>query len=436
LISGGLSYFAGRRILLLQGPVGPFFGRLSKDLLRSGASVWKVNFNGGDWLFYPTGSIAFRQALDDWPRFLEAFLDRHAVDTIILFGDCRPIHRVARSIAKRREIHLWVFEEGYIRPDYVTFEHSGVNGNSKISTSHLKGAGRSLSPPHSFKVTHAYWLSVLWASLYYLAATLGKPFFPHYRHHRPLSILEAGPWLRGVGRRIFYAIKERGVLDRLTGPLSKKYYLVPLQVHNDSQISAHSDFGSVAAFIQMVVTSFFDHAPPNTFLVFKHHPMDRAYTDYTQVLKQLCQDRDAADRVIYIHDLHLPSLLKHAIGSVVINSTVGFSSLFYRTPVKVCGRAIYDLEGLTFRGSLDEFWRASRNLSVDRLLFNSFKSFLIETTQLNGSFYSRLPASTFCSGLVWNYNGNTPPCLNDLNAEITAMRSQDRPNSRSNKKAA
>jgi capsular polysaccharide export protein len=269
-----------------------------------------------------------------------------------------------------------------------------------------------------------------------LAASLGKPFFPRYRHHRPLSIFEAGPWLRGAWRRIFYAIKERGVLERLTGPLSKKYYLVPLQVHNDSQISAHSDFDSVGSFIQKVVTSFYKYAPKNSFLVFKHHPMDRAYMDYTKLLRRLCEEGECGDRVIYIHDLHLPSLLKHAIGAVVINSTVGFSSLFFNTPVKVCGRAVYDFEGLTFQGSLDEFWRASRNLSVDRALFNCFKNYLIDSTQLNGSFYSRLSTSAFCTGMIWNSNGNTPPCLNDLNTEITAIRLQDRPNTRSNEKAA
>src|SRR5207253_3330067 len=40
----------GKRVLLLQGPVGPFFRRLAARLRAAGAEVHKVNFNGGDGL--------------------------------------------------------------------------------------------------------------------------------------------------------------------------------------------------------------------------------------------------------------------------------------------------------------------------------------------------------------------------------------------------
>lgn len=409
MISRGLSHFKGKRVLLLQGPLGPFFRRLSEDLRRSGSSVWKVNFNGGDWLFYPSGGIVFRGGLDEWPHFLERLLDQHAIDAIMLYGDCYPIHRVARDVAKRRKVHLWVFEEGYIRPNYVTFEYAGVNGKPKISIGEIKKQRRYLSQHvPSFHVRHAYGLSVVWTCLYYLFASVGKPFFPQYRHHRPLSLLEAWPWVRGTWRKIFYAMKEKGILKKLTGPLSKKFYLVPLQVHNDSQVSAHSDFGSVEDFIRKVITSFANHAAKDRFLVLKHHPMDRAYRDYGKLIRKLSEENGLGERVLYVHDLHLPSLLKHALGAVVINSTVGFSALFHSTPVKVCGRAVYDLEGLTFQGSLEEFWKNCQTIVVDRVVFQQFKNYLIETTQLNGSFYGRLPACHCSSGMIWEYGNNTP----------------------------
>ncbi len=50
------SGFTGKRVLLLQGPVGPFFWNLSKDLQKRGADVFKFNFNAGDALFYPADS--------------------------------------------------------------------------------------------------------------------------------------------------------------------------------------------------------------------------------------------------------------------------------------------------------------------------------------------------------------------------------------------
>ena len=55
-----------RRVLLLQGPIGPFFKNLSEDLVKAGASVLKINFNGGDWFYYPTKSVNYRGSLDEW----------------------------------------------------------------------------------------------------------------------------------------------------------------------------------------------------------------------------------------------------------------------------------------------------------------------------------------------------------------------------------
>ena len=91
-----------------------------------------------------------------------------------------------------------------------------------------------------------------------------------------------------------------------------------------------------------------------------------------------------------VHDLHLPTLLRHAKGTVNINSTVGLSSVLYGTPTITLGKAIYDMEGLTCKGMyLDDFWT---NYQVpDMELANKFKQHLIETTQLNGSFYGRMP---------------------------------------------
>ena len=51
-----------RRILLLQGPMGPFFDHLARFLEEQGRSVFKVNLNGGDeWFYRQPGAVAFRE---------------------------------------------------------------------------------------------------------------------------------------------------------------------------------------------------------------------------------------------------------------------------------------------------------------------------------------------------------------------------------------
>jgi capsular polysaccharide export protein len=246
------------------------------------------------------------------------------------------------------------------------------------------------------------WHAALWATLYYLASSLLYPLFPHYRHHRPLNLLEGLIWGLSVWRKWYYALKERGLEQMLTRPpFSLNFFLVPLQVHNDAQISIHSEFVSVQDFIRETICSFAACAPEGTFLVIKHHPMDRGYHDYNRLIRQCSRQNNVTRRVFYLHDQHLPTLLLHARGAVVINSTVGFSALHHNTPVKVCGRALFDLPGLTFQGSLDSFWTRAAECRIDRDFYSRFRAYLIENSQLNGNFYKRLSVSGSHAGLHW-----------------------------------
>jgi len=402
MIHAGLSHFRGKRILLLQGPLGPFFHRLKQDLVRAGAQVFKINFNGGDWLFYRSDAINYQDGIDLWPQFFEEVLRVHHIDTVVMFGDCRTYHIAAHDVARRLGVDVSVFEEGYIRPDYITLERDGVNGYSALPANPIFYLN---SVPEKTVRTDAvgntFWHAAMWACLYYLAATILRPLFPLYRHHRRLSVLEALPWLRSLLRKGVYTVRERGMEARLTGAMSKKYYLVPLQVHNDAQIRVHSAFASVEEFIRCVVASFAQHAPADASLVIKHHPMDRGYSDYRRLLKQLAETFGLGTRLIYVHDLHLPSLLQHARGVVVVNSTVGLSALLHGAPLKVCGDAIYDFKGLAYQGSLDRFWNDAQSETVDMQLLKNFRNYLIDRTQLNGSFYKRLPIPGSYTGIRW-----------------------------------
>lgn len=402
MINRGLSAYGNKRVLLLQGPVGPFFRRFAQDLKAAGATVFKINLNGGDWLFYPRYAINYRGDLAGWGDFLDAKLEELSVDTIMLFGDCRAYHRKAHEIAKKRNLEVGVFEEGYMRPDYVTFEREGVNGNSSLpndSSFYL-----DMFPERTVRtdsVGNTYCYAAMWACLYYLTAQLMMPFFWHYKHHRPLTILEAFPWIRSFWRKFFYAIKERGIQDQLTGAQSKKFFMVPLQVHNDSQIKFHSPFETVDLFIRRVVQSFAEKAPNDMVLVFKHHPMDRGYCDYTALTKELRNHYKLGSRLLYIHDQHLPSLLNHAAGIVVVNSTVGLSALLHKAPVMVCGDCIYNITGLVHQGEMEDFWRNAPYTPVNSHLFQNFRSHVIEQTQLNGSFYKKLPIAGSATGMRW-----------------------------------
>jgi hypothetical protein len=95
-------------------------------------------------------------------------------------------------------------------------------------------------------------------------------------------------------------------------------------------------------------------------------------------------------------------------GTVMINSTVGLSALFHKSPLKILGDAIYALKGLVYQGDLDQFWGEAQKVKIDYKLFGRFRSYLIDHTQLNGSFYRRLPIPGTFAGIRWEERRRKP----------------------------
>lgn len=402
MIPLGIQSFKGKQVLLLQGPVGPFFARLAKDLTAAGATVHKVNFNAGDALFYPRNAISFKRPADEWPTFFEALITRLSIDSVLFFGDCRELHAQCKAIASKHGLDIGVFEEGYLRPRHITLERSGVNGYSAMPRSPMVYLNQPEWPDVPERdVGNAFWPMVWWGFCYFAVGALGKPWFPHNRHHRRLSVLEALPWVRSVWRHRWYQWSERGCLDRLHHEKTGKYFLIPLQVHNDSQIDKHSSFKDVPAFIDEVMQSFARSAPRETALVIKHHPMDRGYTDYSKHIARQAQALGIADRCLYLHDQHLPTMLDHARGVIVVNSTVGLQALRHGTPTKAMGAAVYNMQGLCFQGALDEFWTKAPKARPDATLLRRFVRYLKNVNQINGSFYRVMPGGDGKTGLIW-----------------------------------
>jgi len=390
-----------KSVLLLQGPVGPFFSRIAEDFIERGYTVHKINFNGGDKLFYNhNNAVDYEGTPENWAQYLSTFVNRHAISRIYVFGDCRFYHREAKKIANQFGINMYVFEEGYVRPDYVTLELGGVNGFSSLMNSPAIVGGSTsnhdvVEPAGRF----CFVLTAVFSMLYYLAAGLHARKFAGYEHHRPFGWLKEGAiWLRAGYRKIISRKAGAEVVRKLDSQWQNQYFLCPLQVHCDMQVIVHSPYESIDEFICEVMTSFAKHAPKNHALVFKHHPLDRGYTSYKVLIDQLARALHINERTYYVHDVSLPEMLRNAKGSVMINSTVGMSSFYHETPVKVMGSAVYDRKGLTFQGSLDQFWHSPGK--VDSRAVARFRSFLIRNTQLNGNLYKRCTKNS-ASGIVW-----------------------------------
>ncbi|QOP41429.1 capsule biosynthesis protein [Sulfurimonas marina] len=388
---------AGKNILLFQGPMGDFFNVLDQKFAKHGAKTFRIGLNAGDQFFADARHFTpYKGTLYDWKKYIKEYLQSYWIDMIFVFGDCRIYQKQAIEIAKKLGIKVFVFEEGYIRPDFITLEENGVNDNSSLPRERQFYDALEYDETkicNSKNVVHigsTYLKMARQASIYYLVSNLFFFHYPHYQHHRNFSsLLEHLYGWRNFFRKQLYRVLEWNKDKLYKTTLSKKYYFVALQTFEDFQISHHSDYNSIEEFILEVLESFCIHAPKDSYIVFKHHPMDRGKKNYKRLIQNYAEKKGCAQRVKVVYDLHLPTLLKNAIATVTINSTVGISSLYHQTPTICMGRSFYDIDGLTSKGvALDKFWTEYKE--VDQELFNKFRCYLIEKTQINGSFYKSL----------------------------------------------
>jgi capsular polysaccharide export protein len=378
-----------RNFLFLQGVCSPFFTRLADRLKAKGHRVFKVNFNAGDWVTWSNHpSWNYRGHASELGDFLDTKCRKFEITDQILFGDCRPVHRPAVSQARANAVRTHVFEEAYFRPFWVTLEREGVNAHSLLprDPDWYRQVGANL-PDHSdsepfqtpFKIRAIH-------DIYYHTAGIFNPFFyPGYRTHTPVNApVEYFGYACRLPMLRFHERKDTAVVNDLVQN-STPFFLLPLQLDNDSQIRDHSPFDDMADVMEFVMKSFAHHAPRNAKLVIKNHPLDMGLVNYPRLIRRLSKHLGLEGRVEYIETGNLDTLLRHTLGTVTVNSTVGGLSLGLNRPTIALSTPIYNLPGLTFQGDLDDFWQNRH--APDSELFRCFRNTVIHATQINGGFY-------------------------------------------------
>jgi len=378
-----------RRFLFLQGLATPFFRELAKELRRAGASVDRVNFRTGDKLWWSGKAIDYRGDLDGLPAFYESLFRQRNFTDVLLFGDMRPVHLPVHIVAEKHGAQVHVFEEGYIRPNWITVEREGVNLNSPLprDPEWYRAVARLLPPESEASPIHVPIARRAMQDLAYrISGSLDPLFFPRYRTHRPRrAICEYCGWATRYAKFPYYRQRDKSFWQKAAssgGPL----FLLPLQLNGDSQIMHHSSFDSVADVIRHVVVSFAAHAPQNARLLIKNHPLDPGLDGHRKVVAQATTSAGVADRVLFLETTNLAELFPSLTGVVLVNSTTGLSAIWRGIPVYALAEPIYKMRGLTAEGSLDEFWR--HPTKPDLKLYDSFRRVLLHVNHVNGDYFT------------------------------------------------
>ncbi|POA17736.1 capsule biosynthesis protein CapA [Pseudomonas sp. FW300-N1A1] len=375
--------------LFLQGVSSPFFARLAKALRAIDQRVHSISFNVGD-LLYSTGS---RSVYSARPQELEAFYSQyfhdHQVTDLVLFGDCRPVHRPAVTLARLQGIRVHVFEEGYFRPYWVTLERDGVNNNSRLprDPDWYRDVGQHIARydnGNPFKLSFV--ARAAHDVLYHSGGALNKLCFPHYRTHAPYSAATEYAGFVRQGIRLLFAARRDDARVAEVARERHPTFLLPLQLDSDAQIKDHSPFANMFEVINHVIASFAASAPSAARLLVKNHPLTPGLVNYQRITQALARQYGVADRVDFLESGHMPTLLSHIAGMITVNSTAGASALLHKRPTFTLANPIYAMPGLTQQGNLDDFWHHPQ--APDMALFHHFRNTVIHTTQINGGFYT------------------------------------------------
>lgn len=378
---------------MLQGPHGPFFSRLGRLLAAAGAQVWRVAFNAGDAFFWSDGDrmLPYAGTAKDWPAHLDRLIAEKGVTDIVLYGDVRPLHAAARDAARQHNLVLHVFEEGYLRPYWITYERGGSNGYSTLMQTSLDkmqsvqrrfGAEVNRPPSHWGDMRqHKFY-----GALYHFLVLTANRRFPGFRPHRDISL---GKEFRLNLRRLLlsplHAVQRKIEARRIRNG-GFPYVLALMQLEHDSSFRAHSPYRTMAEFTAELLAAFARAAPRHHHLVFKTHPLEDDRAALGRVIARQAEALGLTGRVHIVQGGKMAALLSQARAAVTINSTAAQQALWRGLPVKAMGRSVYAKPGLVSDQSLDDFLRQPE--PPDLALYQDYRNYLLDTCQVPGGFYA------------------------------------------------
>lgn len=384
------------RVVLLQGPVGSFFRRAQEHMNANGFDAWRICFNAGDRLFSKgQKTLDFSGNVDSWRRWFSEILRENGFDAVVLFGSERLVHRVAVECADQMGIPVICLEEGYIRPGYVTMEIGGNNWRSPI-------AGQL--PPPDFDAprregpkpvpTSGSFSAMALAALQYFTvrAMISTPGERKLFHKQKRTLLSEGfYWVKNYYRKFSHVGRNYHISERLLEHHDKRFYIVPLQVHDDTQLGRAANAWNNQKLILKTIVSFARNAPADHQLVFKIHPMERGHTRDWHFIRQVSALNDVKDRVHVLDGGSLSLLTRHSAGMITINSTSGLSALHHGVPLAVLGQALYRHPDLAFcveRGiDMDRFW--SEAFVAPEKVRHRYLSWIHHQCLAGGDFYAK-----------------------------------------------
>ncbi len=380
--------------IFLMGPIGTFFSRLASFLEKNDIKTFKVNFPLYEYGFKKSSRLSYTNDIYKFKGFLEEIIIKEKIKHIFMYGNVLIPHKMALDLCDELEskgyfVNSHIFELGYLRPNYVTLEDKGVNYDSGFLKNRNFYEKNEYFDSFPVAIKNGLRVRKIWKLITFFNHCFKNYKLVEFEHKLQPKPIYLWFQLKGFILKFFYKVVEKKLKKKCfsKGP----FFLVILQVATDSQILKGSKVKDNYDFIYTVIKEFSNSQIKNTKLVFKHHPRDRGYNNYSKFILEVSKKFNISHKVFYFHDFPLSKIFSSSFckGTVLINSTVGYQALFHSIPTKSLGIAPYNFEGLTDQKNLVSFFRNPEK--VDKLLFNKFYKYILENSQINGNFDGYFP---------------------------------------------
>lgn len=385
LLKERLSFSEDDNVLLLQGPVGNFFYEFSKYISKQNATVFKINFSLAEEFFYKKNKNVtfYKDTLMEWPSFFVKFIKQNSINKVYILNDSRPYHEPIVDLCIKYKIDLYVFEDGYFRPGYITLEPYGVNGNSHINKFALNEFDNVMDIKElNFKLQNKFISRVKFS----LISNLNFIFCSNYSSYRPLNSYYWAKRLIKSYLIFFISFCKDSITFKMLKKSNKKKFFVPLQVFDDTQIRFHSSYESNFDFIDEIFNQIEKINRENFIIMFKQHPGDRGQINYKKYIQKKIKKNNLSANISFSVVTPVKKFIEICDGVILINSTSGIESLREGKEVLVKGNAIYG--SMCHRNEIKDFIEEIISNRISRTTYRSvILNNLKKLTQVKASFY-------------------------------------------------
>lgn len=380
-----------RNFVFLQGMPCLFFSHLGHELIARGHQAERIFLCFGDRFFWRNlpGS-PYRGSLADWPKFFEQYARRNGTTDLVLLGEQRKYHREAVVVAHQLGIRVTATDYGYLRPDWITLERDGMGGNSRLPKNPdqiRRYSSMHAMPDFERRYRDSDLNMAIGDLIYSFGNLLFSPCYPRYirSDERPHPVI----YFPAEGIRLLtqrWRNKQANDHFKQIKASRNPYFVFPMQLEHDFQIVAYSKYSRLDDVLDDVIQSFARNSG-DAILIIKSHPWDTGLKNWRKRIERIAMHHGIAHRVAFLDGGNLDEMMEGSRGVVTVNSTSGIKALQQGRPVKTLGQAIYDIQGLTHQGPLDEFWKTPP--PPDTALVNNFVALVASTVQIRGTHFTQ-----------------------------------------------